>query len=293
MKLKILLFLLCCSCAAMAQQLKAGAFEYAPQDIDAAFYKVLDANNKPCALLKVLLIEPEARLEGDVVKITHEENEYWAYMAEGATYIKIRTENYLPYEYRFPEPLVGGQTYILTIIKEDKIHLTQNCFYFGGSYSVGSFSGVTSMLGCTLHNIDLQLSYTVGLNKKGPVNFYNSDDLSFLCKSEYSLNSFAAKIGYQFTLASHFGIVPQVGFSYQSLVCHTLDGIEGKGGGAAADCAIIGGKFIYSPWKHVCLFMNPEYDFSVKKDRMFDTIATSADFNASGFYCNFGILANF
>lgn len=293
MKLKILLLLLCCACNAMAQQLKAVAFEYAAQDIDAAFYRVLDANNKPCALVKVRLIEPEARFDGDVVKTIHEDNEYWTYMTEGAKYIKIKTPDYLPCEYSFPQPLVGGQTYILTIVKEDKVLLKKNGFYFGGGYSVGSFSGVAATLGCTLRNIDLQLSYTFGITKKGAVNFYNSNDMSFLSKNEYSLNSFAAKVGYQFTLASRFGIVTQVGFSYQSLDCHTLDGLEGQGGGAAANCAIIGGKFIYTPWEHICLFVNPEYDFSIKKDKMFDTIAESANFNAGGFYCNLGIVAKF
>lgn len=293
MKTKIILLLLCFTSSVMAQQLRTGSFEQDAMDLDATVHKVYDANNKPCALVKILLVESTAEFNGDVVKTKHEENEYWIYMAEGAKFIKVKTKNYLPYEYKFPEALQGGQTYILTVIKEDKVYLKKNAFYFGGSCSVGSFSGVAGHIGTTLNNVDLQLSYTFGLNKKGPVNFYNPNDGSFLSQNEYSLNAFAAKIGYQFTLASHFGIVPQVGFTYQSLTCNTLDGPEGKGNGASASCAAIGGKFIYSPLKHFCLFVAPEYDIAVKKDNMFDIIANSADFSAGGFYCHIGILANF
>lgn len=293
MKTKIILLLLCFTSSVMAQQLRTGSFEQDAMDIDATVHKVYDANNKPCALVKVLLVEPTAEFNGDVVKTKHEENEYWAYMTEGATYIKIKTKNYLPYEYKFPFALQSGQTYILTVIKEDKIYLKKNSFYFGGSGTIGSFSGATGHVGGTLSNVDVHLSYTFGLAKKGPVNFYDPNDGSFLSKNEYSLNSFTAKLGYQFTLASHFGIVPQVGYSYQSLTCHTLEGVDGKGGGTSSSCAVVGAKFLYSPLKHFCLFVSPEYDFAINKDKMFDVVAQAAGFSAGGFYCHIGVLANF
>lgn len=172
-------------------------------------------------------------------------------------------------------------------------YLKKNGFYFGGSYVVGPFSGLAGHLGVTFFNIDAQLSYMFGMSKSNQVNFYNPNDGSFLCRNEYALNAFSAKIGYQFALATHFGIVPQVGLSSQTLKCNVIEGTQSKGDGAACTAMTLGAKFIYSPVQHFCLFAAPEYDFAMSKDKMFDVVANAADFSAGGFFCHLGILANF
>ncbi len=172
-------------------------------------------------------------------------------------------------------------------------YLKDKSFYFGTSYTIGQFSGIVGHVGVIYSNIDIQLSYMFGLSKSRIVNFYDQNDYTFLSKNEYTMNSFDVKIGYQFALATRFGIVPQIGYSLHQLKGKAIEGSNIPGNGAMSNCLSIGGKFIYSPIHHFCLFVAPEYDISIKKDNKFGIVSDVANFNANSFFCNLGIIANF
>ena len=116
---KILLILavtLCCS--SVYAQLEMKSFKHDTADMDAVQFPKLDGNNMACALVKVGLAEPGAVFEGDIVGTPDYKNgEYWVYLVEGATWLNIKTKNYAPLRYDFPEPLSSKNTYIMLVIK--------------------------------------------------------------------------------------------------------------------------------------------------------------------------------
>ena len=99
-------------------QLELKDFKHDAADIDAVQYPKEDANHNICALVKVGLAEPGAVFEGDIIGTPdYKDGEYWVYLIEGATWLNIKTKNYAPLRYEFPQPLNSKNTYIMLVIK--------------------------------------------------------------------------------------------------------------------------------------------------------------------------------
>ena len=99
-------------------QLELKSFKHDAADIDAVQYPKEDSNHNICALVKVGLAEPGAIFEGDIIGTPdYKDGEYWVYLIEGATWLNIKTKNYAPLRYDFPEPLNSKNTYIMLVIK--------------------------------------------------------------------------------------------------------------------------------------------------------------------------------
>lgn len=106
------------STATAYAQLELKSFKHDAADIDAVQYPKEDVNHNICALVKVGLAEPGAVFEGDIIGTPDYKNgEYWVYLIEGATWLNIKTKNYAPLRYDFPEPLNSKSTYIMLVIK--------------------------------------------------------------------------------------------------------------------------------------------------------------------------------
>ncbi len=116
-KLLLLLIVMICSTSVLAQ-LELKSFKHDVADIDAVQYPKEDFNRNICALVKVGLAEPGAIFEGDIIGTPdYKDGEYWVYLIEGATWLNIKTKNYVPLRYDFPEPLNSKSTYIMLVIK--------------------------------------------------------------------------------------------------------------------------------------------------------------------------------
>ena len=63
--------------------------------------------------------------------------------------------------------------------------------------------------------------------------------------------------------------------------------------GATAKSVSVGLKWLFVPMKHLYLFVSPEYRVAVKKDAAYESMASSADINASQFAVQAGVLLNF
>lgn len=119
-KLRAFFLLLCAAQFALiyGQQLKVKDFHIDNSDISAVRNKVLDANDEPCALIKVGLAEAGATFEGDIVGTPdYKDGEYWVYVIDGSNYLNVKTSKYTPLRYDFPEAVAKLKTYILTIEK--------------------------------------------------------------------------------------------------------------------------------------------------------------------------------
>lgn len=100
----------------IAQELKVKSFDWDMMDISAQTHPVVDKDGKVCALLKVGIAQANVAFEGNIVGTpANKTGEYWVYLADGAEAIAVKTENYGLINYKFPQPLKGRQTYILTI----------------------------------------------------------------------------------------------------------------------------------------------------------------------------------
>lgn len=163
-------------------------------------------------------------------------------------------------------------------------------FYFGGSFTARTLSGVSGILGVVFHRHDLQASYTFGLTESDVI--YWDGDINNGTK--YLMNSFSLKYGYQFPLMRQLAITPQVGYSFHSLLAHAAQkGNTIYGDGATSHSLTIGAKLIFVPMQHVCLFVAPEYMLGISKDDYFTKISNATNVSANGFAVHGGLLVNF
>ena len=108
---------------AMAQELKVKSFSLAINDLTASTDSVPDKNGDPCALVKILVVDSIAKLEGFVLKTKKSSpTELWAYMSGGAKEIRIKPTHYKPLYVYFPNFGINGvegkSTYILDLEAE-------------------------------------------------------------------------------------------------------------------------------------------------------------------------------
>ncbi len=107
----------------VAQELKVKSFSLAINDLTASTDSVPDKNGDPCALVKILVVDSIAKLEGFVLKTQKSSpTELWAYMSDGAKEIRIKPTHYKPLYVYFPNFGINGvegkRTYILDLEAE-------------------------------------------------------------------------------------------------------------------------------------------------------------------------------
>lgn len=89
-------------------------------DITAKTCPRVDANGKKCALVKLLLVIPGIKIEGNIVgKAEFHKGEYWAYLTDGSKQIRLKHDKYTPLMINFKDfniPFVeSGLTYEMII----------------------------------------------------------------------------------------------------------------------------------------------------------------------------------
>lgn len=183
-----------------------------------------------------------------------------------------------------------------TIELEVKNYLKNKwAFYFGAGYTLSSLGGLTGYVGGVFRHIDVQLSYTFGLNKSKMVYMYQNgtNGHELVSKNTYKMNAMAIRVGYQWRLIPRLGITPQIGFQQQMLTAKVAKGETGKyADGAKASNLTIGAKVLAVPVHRLYLFVTPEYAVNLKKDETFDMAAKAADFSAGGFSVSAGVIIN-
>lgn len=102
--------------SAMAQELMVREFRADASDLSAVVHQVSDANGNPCALVRLGLAVPGATFEGDIIKADPKDGEYWIYMPEGSNWLNVKTSQYVPLRYDFPEAVKANTTYVLNVM---------------------------------------------------------------------------------------------------------------------------------------------------------------------------------
>ena len=118
--LSSLLLLLCQ--LSFAQGFKVKGFEQNIND-GSAFHAPLDAEGRPCGLIKIRTDNAELKFKGDIVgDVENKTNEYWIYMPQGSTQLNIMHQNFMPLVVDFDDYGIGEVasklTYILTLSEQ-------------------------------------------------------------------------------------------------------------------------------------------------------------------------------
>lgn len=80
-----------------SQEINVLGFYLQATDLTASTYPRNDLNNKECALIKVIITEPNVKFEGNVIgEVEFKTNEYWVYVSNGTKQLKVKVENALP-----------------------------------------------------------------------------------------------------------------------------------------------------------------------------------------------------
>ena len=135
---------------AMAQELKVKSFSLAINDLTASTDSVPDKNGDPCALVKILVVDSIAKLEGFVLKTKKSSpTELWAFMSDGAKEIRIKPTHYKPLYVYFPNFGINGvegkRTYILDL-EAEKLGGANQSVDAGGNFYAISVQPKTAML---------------------------------------------------------------------------------------------------------------------------------------------------
>ena len=170
-------------------------------------------------------------------------------------------------------------------------YVKKNQFYFGAGYTANTFMGVTGLLGFTAYNIDVQASYTLGLNSSDVLYWYQNGE--YTSATNYKQNVLSARIGYQIEPVSRIALVPQLGYSLLQLVATQVEGDGKLGNSAKCSCFTIGAKIEFVPSEHFCLFVQPEYAIATKKDKTYELVSDRLKFTAGGFYATGGLIVKF
>ena len=164
--------------------------------------------------------------------------------------------------------------------------------YLGAGYTVGSFSGVTFVASGVLKNHDLQVNYTLGLSKTPTLYWYDAQgDVDGSLR--FKRNSLEMKYGYQFLPWKPLALTPQAGFSYERLTGSQQTGLYDKGNGADAWCVAVGFKAVYTPVRHLNIFVAPEYKIPIRENAYYKDVMSTTDKASGGFAIHMGLMYSF
>lgn len=207
----------------------------------------------------------------------------------GLMRVNFSRKGYYPEEREYE---IMRNTQTVDTVKMRRIsYVKKNQFYFGAGYTVNTFMGVSAVVGFTIYHVDVQASYTIGMNSSDNLSWYQNDEYN--STMNYKQNVFSGKIGYQLEPLSRIALVPQVGYSLLQLAGTQVDGDGKLGDAAKCSCFTVGAKIEFVPSQNISFFILPEYAVATKKDAFYELIADRLKFTPGGFYATGGLIIKF
>ena len=107
--------------SALAQKFTVESFKIAPSDLTAQTQPRKDLNNRNCALIKVGLGLKGVQFEGNIIgNVENKTGEYWVYMPQGNSMLKVKHYDYAPVMVNFVDfgvnKLESNRTYEMTVV---------------------------------------------------------------------------------------------------------------------------------------------------------------------------------
>ena len=184
-----------------------------------------------------------------------------------------------------------------TIEKEIKLepidYVKPTSFYVGGGFTYASLSGASLTAGMTLFNVDVQLTYTIGVKATEDLSWYEQANNSFYSRMNYKMNMFGARLGYQIRVSNRLAITPQLGYVSQFLSGKNVEGSGTLGDGASTSCFTVGAKLVIIPAHHFGIYLMPEFGVKASEKEAFTAIADKASISTGGLMATAGLFLNF
>jgi hypothetical protein len=269
-----------------AQTLKVVNMERAILDLTASTEPHLDKDMKPAALIKVQLPEKGASFENTYLlpdSINYKEGEYMVYMAAGAKKLKVKFPQCLPIEILFSDyginSLSGKSTYVLKVVVVRESRPTSS-FVLGAGFNVMPFLGPSINLGFMFKNFCVEAGAVYGLNKSADVYIYDKAGALVDGYNYKAMRGFL-HVGYDIWAAPVFAVTPQLGAAFNIISGSRLNDItasEKVMDGATAMSGTVGVRLMFAPSGAsgaFRLFLTPEYDFAISKDKNFEVLSDS------------------
>ena len=218
---------------------------------------------------------------------------------EGDSIVNLTTTTQLPvarYEYDFtkkgyyPQTLKfrieRGETFRDTIRLEKIQYVKKTTGYAAVSFAASGRPSVGFTLGGYYENVNLEVSYNLGLGRSKEVSWYDRTDNVLIGGYNYRLDEMAVRAGYQLRFAERFGLTPQAGFMIQRLAAKDK---SYPGNGFTQPCVTVGARFSYHPVQHVGIFITPEYAIPVSKKGDIVEVFKQGGMTRGGFKGSIGV----
>lgn len=194
-------------------------------------------------------------------------------VSDGDSIVKLMPTMQMPvarYEYEFSKKgyypqtrkfrIERGETLRDTIRLEKIQYVKKTTGYAAVSFAASGSPSVGFTLGGYFYNVNLEVSYNLGLGRSKDVEWYDRTDKIYEGAYNYRMDEMAVRLGYQLRFAERFGLTPQAGFMSQRL---SAKDNKYPGNGFSQQCATVGVRFSYHPVQHIGLFITPEYGIPV------------------------------
>lgn len=224
---------------------------------------------------------------------------YGVTVMEGDSVIDLQSTMQLPvarYEYDFskkgyyPQSLrfriERGETLRDTIRLERIQYVKKTTGYAAVSFAASGKPSVGFTLGGSYENVNLELSYNLGLGRSKDVDWYDRVDNVMEGRYNYRIDEMAVRAGYQLRFAERFGLTPQAGFMIQRLSAKDK---RYPGNGFTQPCVTIGARFSYHPIQHVGFFITPEYGIPVSNKGDIADVFRQGGMTRGGIKCSIGV----
>ena len=290
-----------------AQDMTVTKFEHDQYDPTATStkYMVKDGNDSICALILVKVPLKKVKFDGNVIKASPERKNgaYWVYVSPGTRFLEIipsEDEKLNSLDYKF-DGVKGGATYQL-VIKLPSDEPPKSSFTVSAGFNVTPFLGPAVTLGFMFHNFTVEVGGAYGLNKSSDVYIYNK---AGVLVDGYNYNALRGmlRVGYDFWPAPVFAVTPQVGAAINAIQGTRLNDIGSPAekvlDGATAMSGTFGARLMFAPagvTGPFRLFVTPEYDFALSKDKNFEALSafdSKIKSWAEGFNVNLGVMFYF
>ncbi|MDE5794053.1 MAG: PEGA domain-containing protein [Muribaculaceae bacterium] len=224
---------------------------------------------------------------------------YGVTVMEGDSVIELQPTMQLPvarYEYDFSKKgyypqrlkfrIERGMTMRDTIRLERIQYVKKNTGYAAVSFAASGKPSVGFTIGGYYENVNLELSYNLGLSRSKEVQWFDRNDHIEMGAYDYRMDEMAVRAGYQLRFAERFGLTPQAGFMIQRLSAKDKNN---PGNGFTQPCVTVGARFAYHPIQHVGIFVTPEYAIPISSKGDVAKVFNSGGLTRGGFKGSIGI----
>ena len=238
-----------------------------------------------CPVVKVRIVNDKLSFQGDIVKTELQETgEYWIYMREGATSLEVvdNTIGSEPLKIKFSShnvpSLRSRATYILVLTIQTDLndfYSKKNAFLFGlgGNIHPG---GIAFTLGYMYHHFSVEMSVMFGgSTDEKEFEYHYGDDFSFKQTDQWGFDQLAVRLGYEYKLAKHLAVTPQVGVIYTN-----VSNLEPSASDSFLDeqepsawSASLGARLMWIPFgKYFRIYATPQFNMCLSKEGAFEDI---------------------